>query len=343
MTGWRALESGDERDLGRLVSSRKRGLVPLGCVEPASGNSRRDVLHPLERRGELLELGVSGELRQHLQHAPRFERADRGQRPARQHGAHVAHVVAALLQHVASGARRETPSAPRSPSSSGDALESGGGRIERADRRPHPSPVSSGRSTSIRNRPCACRRRPNGSREPVGARPPTNRPTSVSSLSAIDTAAHVTAPAPSCARLGGASARPPRQVVVVDGLPHRLGLALLARVDAAHRALQLGELAHHVRARDRPWPAALPSRPAAASAGCPAPRARSTRASASIRSAFAGSCRASCGTGSCRAARAASSGTCRSASQKNCASRSRAVSTRSALRLIARPLDLRCW
>jgi hypothetical protein len=43
-----------------------------------------------------------------------------------------------------------------------------------------------------------------------------------------------------------------RQVVVVDRLPHRLGLPF-AGVDAAHRALQFGELAHHVRRRGRPW------------------------------------------------------------------------------------------
>ena len=32
----------------------------------------------------------------------------------------------------------------------------------------------------------------------------------------------------------------------VDRLPHFLGAAVLARVDAAHGALQLGQLAHHV-------------------------------------------------------------------------------------------------
>ena len=37
-----------------------------------------------------------------------------------------------------------------------------------------------------------------------------------------------------------------RQVLVVDGLPDLLGLPFLARVDAAHRPLQLGELEHHV-------------------------------------------------------------------------------------------------
>ena len=55
------------------------------------------------------------------------------------------------------------------------------------------------------------------------------------------------APAPSCSRDGrriGFDSR--RQVVEVDGLPHRLGQPLGPRVDAAHRALQLGELAHHL-------------------------------------------------------------------------------------------------
>ncbi len=37
-----------------------------------------------------------------------------------------------------------------------------------------------------------------------------------------------------------------RQVVKVDGLPHFFGPALFARVDSAHRPLQLGELANHV-------------------------------------------------------------------------------------------------
>jgi hypothetical protein len=68
------------------------------------------------------------------------------------------------------------------------------------------TPVNSGRSTSTLSSPCAWRRRPNGSREPVGFSPALNSDTSVSALSAIDTAAHTVEALPSCARVGGASA-----------------------------------------------------------------------------------------------------------------------------------------
>jgi hypothetical protein len=37
-----------------------------------------------------------------------------------------------------------------------------------------------------------------------------------------------------------------RQILVVDGLPDRLRQPFLARVDAAHDALQFRELEHHV-------------------------------------------------------------------------------------------------
>ena len=97
-----------------------------------------------------------------------------------------------------------------------------------------------------------------------------------------------------------------RQVVVVDRLPDLLGLPFLARVDAAHRALQLGELAHHVGRRDRPSPAAPAVAACVGVAGCAERVARRSIAPAR-RSAppCRGSCRASCGTAACRAARAA--------------------------------------
>ena len=57
--------------------------------------------------------------------------------------------------------------------------------------------------------PCAARRSPYGSREPVGRSPAANMPTTVSSLSASETAAQVTAALPSCSRVGGASASTP--------------------------------------------------------------------------------------------------------------------------------------
>ena len=57
--------------------------------------------------------------------------------------------------------------------------------------------------------PCIWRLSPKGSRDRSTFSPALVRPTSVSSLSASDTAAHVTAAAPSCARVGGASASTP--------------------------------------------------------------------------------------------------------------------------------------
>ena len=109
-------------------------------------------------------------------------------------------------------------------------------------------PVSSGRSIRIRTIPVHLRRsteriaRTGGSLSPACSRPST-----VSSLSASDSAAHVTAAAPSCSR-GRRRIRfdADRQVVVVDRLPDLLRLPFLAGVDAAHRALQLGELEDHV-------------------------------------------------------------------------------------------------
>ena len=38
-----------------------------------------------------------------------------------------------------------------------------------------------------------------------------------------------------------------RQIVVVNGLPHFVGIAFFARVDAADLSLQIGELLHHLR------------------------------------------------------------------------------------------------
>ncbi len=129
-----------------------------------------------------------------------------------------------------------------------------------------------------------------------------------------------------------------RQVVVVDGLPDLLGLPFLARVDPAHRPLQLGELEHHVGGRGRPSPGAPRSRHAPAASGrsntlVGNPARRAARSAPPCRD----SCRASCGTRACAGARAATRAVAfRSASQKNFASRSRAVTTRSAFFAISR-------
>ena len=69
----------------------------------------------------------------------------------------------------------------------------------------------------------------------------------MSSFSASDTAAQLTAALPSCARDGGAvDVDANRQIVKVDRLPDFLGKPFLTGVDAAHRPLELGELANHV-------------------------------------------------------------------------------------------------
>ena len=132
------------------------------------------------------------------------------------------------------------------------------------------------------------RRRPYGSREPVGFSPAANSPTIVSSLSASETAAQVTAALPSCARDGGASASTPmRQVVEVDRLPDLLGQPFLARVDAAHRALELGELADHVgRQVGLREPRRLRGVRGRPLVGARAPRAAIHSASRAMRSAF---------------------------------------------------------
>ena len=155
-----------------------------------------------------------------------------------------------------------------------------------------------------------------------------NRPATVSSLSASETAAHVTAASPSCARDGGGVGLDAnRQVVVVDRLPHRLGLPFLARVDAAHRALQLGELEHHVGGeiglrqprRASPRARAAPAAPNT-SLGNPARQRLDALRLVAVAS------RASCGTSTCRSrsSRDFERRSCRSASQKNRASRRRA-------------------
>ena len=57
--------------------------------------------------------------------------------------------------------------------------------------------------------PWAARRSPYGSRDPVGRSPAANMLVTVSSLSASETAAHVTAALPSCSFVGGAVASTP--------------------------------------------------------------------------------------------------------------------------------------
>ena len=91
----------------------------------------------------------------------------------------------------------------------------------------------------MRITPSAWRRSANGSLSPVGSWPMPNRPTSVSSLSASAT---TSADRVARQRVAGKA----RLVVVLDGVGDSVAQAVVARVVAAHDALQLGELAHHV-------------------------------------------------------------------------------------------------
>ena len=149
-----------------------------------------------------------------------------------------------------------------------------------------------------------------------------------------------TAAGPSAAAVGAAFASTAdRQVVVVDRLPHGFRLAGLARVDAAHRALELGELAHHVGREIGFRQPRGPRRRVRLGRPLERRRSQSTRASFSMRAAFAAYEPSALwnSTVSRRASRA-SRPTDRSASQKNRASRRRAVTTRSAFVAIARSL-----
>ncbi len=87
--------------------------------------------------------------------------------------------------------------------------------------------------------PIAARRSPNGSLSPVGICPTPNSPASASSLSASATA-WATGPS------GSAVAGEAGPVVLRDCVRDVAGLAVVLRVIAAHRALQLRKLADHV-------------------------------------------------------------------------------------------------
>jgi hypothetical protein len=91
----------------------------------------------------------------------------------------------------------------------------------------------------MRITPSAWRRSANGSLSPVGSWPMPNRPASVSSLSASAT---TSAGVAARQRVAGKA----RLVVVLDREGHGVAQAVVARVVAAHDALQLGELADHV-------------------------------------------------------------------------------------------------
>ena len=165
-------------------------------------------------------------------------------RIARRHRAHVAHVEAALLEHVAHAVEEEVEE--RSFRSASAARPCRGcatscratrlvdaGQLRQIDQNAHEALRRAAQPVRIARagRPLAGGKHPDDGVELVGQR--HGRPRRGGGAELLLRRRRV-----------GFDAD--RQVVVVDRLPHRLGLAVLARVDAAHRALQLGHLADHV-------------------------------------------------------------------------------------------------
>ena len=99
---------------------------------------------------------------------------------------------------------------------------------------------SSCRSRIVRSTPSAARRRPNGSRVPLGFWPIAKMPASVSSLSASASAMPVRVS-------GSAIAGEARPVLFVDALRRLRRARRRLRVVPAHESLQLGEFADHRR------------------------------------------------------------------------------------------------
>ena len=185
------------------VERRERRVVELA----------RDVAHALERRRPAAGTAPT---RENSGSARRFSLAGRpaaasSPRPRSASTARTLPPIGAALLRSAYSSRSRQERVERRP-----ALLELAGRVAvalRAPRRPaSPSGSAHARCRSaprrrarIRSMPCACRRSPNGSRDPVGRSPARNRPTSVSSLSASDTHAQVTrgrrrAPPPSAPR-----------------------------------------------------------------------------------------------------------------------------------------------
>ncbi len=154
--------------------------------------------------------------------------------------------------------------------------------------------------------PCICRLSPKGSRDPVAFSP---------AMDQTDERVQLVGERhrrPRRRRLAQLRSRrrridfdADRQVLVVDRLPHRLGQPLFAGVDAAHRALELGELEDHVA---RQIGLRQPRRRAPRARRCRdgrRPRWRSTPPASRSARPCRGSSRPSCGRAPCAAARAA--------------------------------------
>ena len=144
---------------------------------------------------------------------------------------------------------------------------------------------------------------PNGSRVPVGRSPAANMPTDRIEL--VGDRHRGPRHRPLTQLLS--RRRQPRldadgQILIRDRLPDRLGLTFAARVDAAHRALQLGELAHHVgREIGLREPARLARRAASTQVRAPIADPRSRPRAAPGAAPSRDSCRAACGTAACQA------------------------------------------
>ena len=197
--------SASERLLGGL--DERRATTRVGDL--ARRQLARDVLDALEERGELREVGGAA-------NRPAAPRADAAPRAARgrhrlrlQHRVDLVAAIAALLEHVRNRSDAKARKSALGAATSADANPAAAARHERVEPNRAVDAADLRQVHQDLDAPCACRRSPNGSREPVGRSPAANKPTSVSSLSASDTAAHVTPRRRRAAR--ASAARPPRR------------------------------------------------------------------------------------------------------------------------------------
>ena len=324
MRGRRASSSASSASsAGSVSAARSSGVVRLQLAG--------DVLDPLEEDRQRLEVFRASHALQRLGNAQRAQRTSvtcRRDGPADDFAR-----IAALLERVAHALVRERDDGviARGLAAAAKALVRRGHEMLDAE-----LAVDAGQLGQVHQDAHDARASGGAGRTDRASRSPSRRrsysPTTVSSLSASDTAAHVAA---ACAELRARRRRirfdADRQVLVVDRLPHLLGLPFFARVDAAHRALQLGELEDHVaRQVGLRQPGRL--RRVRGDVGTSERLAsRSTRPASRCARPCRGSFRASCERAPCAAGRAATRACClRSASQKNFASRRRAATTRSA-------------
>ncbi len=281
-----------------VVEQLRLGRVAQRAREAVEGNGCRifqlacDVLDTLERGRPAARTPASRRTPRSASsfRAPLERRQVSGRRrPTRTYSS----AEPALLERRASAARPEAPSGfdstPGCPSSclKASAALAISGSMDSALL----IPVSSGRSTRILTTPCAAgagrtgrasrwlfagRKQPHDRIQLVGQRHRRPGDRRLAELRARR-------------RRVGLDAD--RQVVEVDRLPDFFGQPFLARVDAAHGALELGELADHVGRQVRlGQPRRLLGVTQRSARRRQAPRAAIHRASRAIRSAFSGRC-----------------------------------------------------